>query len=175
MPIPRKQEEMIDSGVGKGKSLVQGMRMKSRPRAAKKQSGHKAAVAALRAADAAWLKAYQARDAQKAAAFYDRQGAMLAPNAPLLTGKNALAKFIAKSFTLQDYKIKWRPNRADVACSGELGYTSGTYEMSFRDASGKRVSGKGKYLMVWKKQAADGTWKVLFDMSNSDSLPASRL
>ena len=39
--------------------------------------------------------------------------------------------------------------------------------MSFRDTSGKAISDKGKYLMVWKKQA-DGAWKVLFDMSNSD-------
>jgi hypothetical protein len=32
---------------------------------------------------------------------------------------------------------------------------------------------KGKYLTVWKKQA-DGSWKVLFDMFNSD-LPPSLL
>ncbi|MGA7930824.1 MAG: DUF4440 domain-containing protein [Candidatus Sulfotelmatobacter sp.] len=70
--------------------------------------------------------------------------------------------------------ITWRPNKADVARSGELGYTSGTYEMSFKDASGKAVADKGKYLMVWKKQA-DGAWKVLFDMSNSDLPRASPL
>jgi len=127
---------------------------------------------ALRAADAAWLKAYQEKDAVKAAGFYADQGAMLAPNAPLLAGKDALAKFIAKSFEMRDYHIAWRPNRVEVAQSGELGYTSGIYEMSFREPSGKLVLDQGKYLMVWKRQA-DGAWKVLFDISNSDLSPAS--
>jgi ketosteroid isomerase-like protein len=125
------------------------------------------AVGALRAADAAWLKAYRAKDLAKAAAFFDDEGCMLVPNSPILTGKAAIAKFIAKSFAIRDYKITWHPTRADVARSGELGYTSGKYRMSFRNESGKTVSDNGKYLMVWKKRP-DGAWKVLFDMSSSD-------
>jgi len=124
-------------------------------------------IAELRTADAAWLKAYRAKDIQRAARFYDKHGAMLAPNRPLLSGRKALQKFIAKSFTLPEYKISWRCHNAEVARSGELGYTTGSYRMSFRDPSGKECSDKGKYLMVWKKQR-DGSWKVLFDMSNSD-------
>jgi ketosteroid isomerase-like protein len=52
-----------------------------------------------------------------------------------------------------------------------LAYTSGTTEATFKDASGETASFKGKYLTVWKKQA-DGSWKVLYDMFNSD-LPAT--
>ncbi len=130
-------------------------------------SSSRKAVDSIRAADATWLKAYEAKDVDKAVAFYDEQGSMLVPNSPVLTGKDAIAKFIASGFALQDYKIAWHPNKAGVARSGDLGYTSGTYEMSFRDAAGKTISDKGKYLMVWKKQA-DGAWKVLFDTSNSD-------
>jgi ketosteroid isomerase-like protein len=125
------------------------------------------AVDALRAADAAWLKAYRAKDLEKAAPFFDERGCMLVPNSPALTGKAAIAKFIAKSFAIRNYKIAWHPTRAEVARSGELGYTSGTYRMSFKNESGKTVSDNGKYLMVWKKQP-DGAWKVLFDMSSSD-------
>jgi ketosteroid isomerase-like protein len=130
------------------------------------------AVAGLRSADAAWLKAYRAKDGPKAAGFYDEQGAMLVPNAPMLRGKNRISRFIAKSFTIRDYRIWWRCNKAEVACSGELGYTSGVYRMSFRKGPGKVLRDRGKYLMVWRKQK-DGSWKVLFDMSNSD-LPAGR-
>ena len=92
---------------------------------------------------------------------------MLVPNNPILTGQDAIAKFIARSFRAVGYKIAWRPNKAGVARSGELGYTSGTYKLRFKDASGNAIADKGKYLMVWKKQA-DGAWKVLFDISNSD-------
>lgn len=98
---------------------------------------------------------------------------MLAPNRPPLSGKNALQKFIATSFTLPDYDIVWHPQKAEVARSGELGYTSGSYEMSFRRPRGKLFFDKGKYLMVWKKQSSGG-WKVLFDVSNSDLPPASQ-
>lgn len=51
------------------------------------------AVAALRAADAAWLKAYSARDVDKSVAFFAAKGAMLVPNAPAVRGKKAIAKF----------------------------------------------------------------------------------
>ena len=41
------------------------------------------------------------------------------------------------------------------------------YEFIAKEASGKTVSDKGKYLTVWKKQP-DGSWKVLLDIYNSD-------
>jgi len=130
------------------------------------------AVDAVRAADAAWLKAFNTKNLEKSVSFLDEQGSMLVPNALIVTGKKAAAKLIADGFALQDYKLAWHPDKAGVARSGELGYTSGAYEVSFKDASGKTISDKGKYLMVWKKQA-DGAWKVLFDMNNSDLPPAS--
>jgi ketosteroid isomerase-like protein len=145
--------------------------VRSRPGVKRNQS--QGEVDDLLAADAAWLKAYQEKNAAAAAEFYDENGAMLAPNRPLLSGKDALQKFIAKSFTLQDYDITWHAQKAEVARSGELGYTSGTYEMRFRRSRGKLFFDKGKYLMVWKKQS-DGAWKVLFDVSNSDLPPASQ-
>jgi ketosteroid isomerase-like protein len=55
----------------------------------------------------------------------------------------------------------------EVAQSGDIGYTSGTYEFTMNDASGKPVNERGKYLEVWKKQA-DGKWKCVMDIWNSD-------
>jgi ketosteroid isomerase-like protein len=128
------------------------------------------AEAALRAADAAWLKVYAAKDLAKSVAFCDQHASMLVPNAPRATGKRAIRKLIARGFALPDSRLTWHPNRVGVARSGELGYTSGTYKVSFKDDSGETIRDKGKYLMVWKKQAG-GAWKVLLDMNNSD-LPA---
>ena len=88
---------------------------------------------------------------------------MLVPNAPIATGKEALTKAIASDFAQGD--TTWHPNKVGVARSGDLGYTSGTTEATFKDASGKTASFKGKYLTVWKKQV-DGSWKVLFDSFN---------
>lgn len=123
------------------------------------------------AADTAWNKTYEAKDLDKAVAFCDDQVSLLWPNAPVATGKNAITKLTASAFAIPDFKLAWQPNKVGIARSGDLGYTSGTYIWSFKDGLGKPVSDKGKYLTVWKKQA-DGSWKVLFDMFNTD-LPTS--
>lgn len=136
------------------------------------QTSHKAnAEDAVRAADAAWLKAYEAKDVDKSVTFLDENASMLAPNTPIATGKTAVAKLIARDLAQLDSKIRWHPDKAGVAQSGELGYTSGFYDWSFKDKSGKVISDTGKYLTVWKKQP-DGKWKVLFDTYNSDNPPA---
>jgi ketosteroid isomerase-like protein len=125
---------------------------------------------ALRAADAAWLKTYEAKDVDKAVAFCDDHGSLLWPNAPGATGKSAITKATASAFAIPDFKLEWHPDQIAIARSGELGYTSGTYTWTFKDASGKPASDKGKYLTVWKKQQ-DGSWKVLLDMFNTDLPP----
>jgi ketosteroid isomerase-like protein len=123
---------------------------------------------AILAADAAWLKVYQAKDLAKSVGFCDEQGSMLVTGAPIATGKDAIAKLIAEDFAHDN--IEWHANKVGVSRSSDLGYTSGTTGMSFKDASGKTVVYKGKYLTVWRKQA-NGEWKVLYDMFNSDTPP----
>ena len=45
--------------------------------------------------------------------------------------------------------------------------------MTVNDAKGKPVTDRGKYVEAWKKQA-DGAWKVVEDIYNSD-LPAPKM
>lgn len=130
------------------------------------QTSEKASDALL-AADAAWMKVYAAKDLEKSVGFFDNQGSMLPSNAPIASGKGAITKSLASAFATPDYTLSWHANKVGVARSGELGYTSGTYDFSMKDASGKTISDKGKYLTVWKREA-DGAWKVLFDTYNSD-------
>jgi ketosteroid isomerase-like protein len=116
------------------------------------------------------MKVFAAKNLEKSVAFCDESGAVLSSNAPAANGRDAIAKLFSGFFQLANLKISWLPNRADVAKSGELGYTSGAYEMTFNDPTGKTISDKGKYVTVWKKQT-DGSWKVLLDIFNTD-LPA---
>jgi ketosteroid isomerase-like protein len=67
--------------------------------------------------------------------------------------------------------LTWHANKAGIALSRDLGYTSGVYLMKYKDASGKMKVDNGKFLTIWKREA-DGTWKMLYDMFNSD-LPVS--
>jgi ketosteroid isomerase-like protein len=58
----------------------------------------------------------------------------------------------------------------EVAKSGDLAYSTGTYTDAWKDPQGKLITDKGKIMEVWKKQT-DGRWKVVADTYNSD-LPA---
>jgi ketosteroid isomerase-like protein len=122
---------------------------------------------ALRATDEAWMRVFSAKDVDKSVSFCDEKGAVLAPNAPIAEGRPAIAKSFSGFFALPDLKITWHADKVDVAKSGELGYTSGTYQMTFTGPGGKTIPDKGKYVTVWKKEA-DGSWKVLLDIFNTD-------
>ena len=66
--------------------------------------------------------------------------------------------------------LTWTPVKADMAASGDLGYTYGNYVFKSKNKEGKVVSSYGKYMSVWKKQK-DGSWKVAVDMGNSSPTP----
>ena len=66
--------------------------------------------------------------------------------------------------------LTWTPVKADMAASGDLGYTYGNYIFKAKNKEGKIVASYGKYMSVWKKQQ-DGTWKVVVDMGNSSPEP----
>lgn len=59
--------------------------------------------------------------------------------------------------------LKWKPEFADVAKSGDLGYTWGRYTYTFFDST--QASSRGYYITIWKKQA-DGSWRFVFDAGN---------
>jgi ketosteroid isomerase-like protein len=66
--------------------------------------------------------------------------------------------------------LTWTPVKADMAASGDLGYTYGNYVFKSRSKEGKIETNYGKYMSVWKKQK-DGSWKVVVDMGNSSPAP----
>lgn len=122
--------------------------------------------AALRAADLAWSAAAGRKDLDATVAFMADDGATLAPNEPAARDKAAVRKGWANLLGLRDVAIAWKPLRVQVSESGELGFTSGSYTLSWTDDKGKRIDDRGKYLEVWKK--VDGQWKCLEDAYSSD-------
>ncbi len=70
----------------------------------------------------------------------------------------------------EDYELAWEPQRAEVAGSGDMGWTWGKYVLSFKDEQGVEQKRYGKYLNIWTRQD-DGQWKVAVDMGNSSPEP----
>jgi uncharacterized protein (TIGR02246 family) len=126
--------------------------------------------AAIRDADAQWSKTAAAGDLEGTVAYYAEDASLLAPNAPIASGKPAIRPMWA-GLLGPGTSISWQANRVEVARSSDLAYVEGTYQLTMKDPQGNPVNDKGKFVEVWKKQA-DGKWKVVADIFNSD-LPAA--
>src|SRR5688572_20470807 len=107
-------------------------------------------VAAERAF-AADAVARNTRDAFLAA--YDEDGIAFAPgprNAQRVWGERSANK----------NRLEWAPEVAEIASSGDLGYTSGPFR--FTAEGDEKPSSFGHYFSVWRKDG-EGRWKVLLD------------
>jgi ketosteroid isomerase-like protein len=127
---------------------------------------HASPEAALLQADRDFARLSEELDPKRAFAAY------LAPNVILLSRAgspvegydNALASFGEEP----GFALLWQPQLAEVAASGEMGWTWGTYQVI---VDGRQVS-SGKYVNIWALQA-DGSWKVRMDMGSQDPAPES--
>ena len=78
-----------------------------------------------------------------------------------IQGYSALAEFYS-SIPPNEAKLTWRPENAEIAASGDLGYTWGNYYLESSDSLGNMNKQQGNYVSIWKKQA-DGRWKFVLD------------
>jgi len=129
-----------------------------------------AAADAILAADAAWERVFTTQDTTAALAAIEPDGSMLAPNVPIATGSDAIRAVIQGFYGMPGMSLSWQATKAEAASSGDLGYSMGTYELTVDGPDGQPMTDHGKYVTLWRRQA-DGTWKVVVDIFNSD-LPA---
>jgi ketosteroid isomerase-like protein len=122
--------------------------------------------AALLKAEADFEKARAEKGMEGWLSFFAEDAANVAPGEPISIGKEVMRKRLEKEWN-PELKLTWKPAKADVAASGDLGYTFGTWELTGKSKKGEPVHLTGKYATVWKKQK-DGTWKVVLDLGNTD-------
>ncbi len=128
-----------------------------------------AAERAIRSADAARLKAAQAKEG--VLSCYADDASWLPPNASILTGKEAIRAGWSQLLASPGFAINWQITKMEVSRVGDLAYTLYSYELTVQGQDGKRITDRGKDMAVWKKQP-DGRWKIVADTYNSDLPPA---
>jgi len=99
-----------------------------------------------------------------AAGYYTADAVFMPPNMAEVKGADNIGNWMAAYPSISNAKFAI----VDLDGSGDVAYVHGTYEMDVTPP-GMTVAmhDKGKYLEVWKKQA-DGSWKVVRDIFNSD-------
>lgn len=97
--------------------------------------------------------------------YMDEHVTMLRPGGMPLVGKDTMQKRFA-SQPDTTYTLTWKPLFADVAASGDLGYTYGTWLF----VTTKNDSSEGTYCTIWKPQP-NGDWRFVLDMGNEGLKP----
>ena len=130
-----------------------------------------AARTAIDAANAGAIAALNAGDVAKWSTHYADDAMVMMSNTPAWKGRTDLEaglKGMMSAAAISNFKLV----TGDVMLGGDLAIETGSYEMTLTPKGGKAMVDKGKYVTTWKKQA-DGGWKIVRDISNSD-LPAGK-
>jgi ketosteroid isomerase-like protein len=85
---------------------------------------------------------------------------------PIVGFKEASAALALKTGTRP---LTWQPIKAEVASSGDMGFTYGGYELKGKTAS--EAAERGNYVRVWKK--IGGKWRVIMDVMVELPKPAA--
>jgi ketosteroid isomerase-like protein len=128
------------------------------------------ARAELRATDTEWSNAAGNVDAWLG--YFAAEGAIYPPNEAAVVGAENIRAWGSTMMSMPGFAVSWEPQTVEVAASGDVGYTAGTYTFSAQDPSGQPMNDHGKYLCTWKRDAS-GAWKAVIDTWNSDVPMAS--
>jgi len=132
---------------------------------------HDADVKAIRDLEATQLQAYAAKDLDRIVAIYADDASLFLPDAHVFNGMAAIKAAMSPQLKDKNFSITFASDKVDVAKSGDLGYSQGSLTYTMTGPKTKRVlTGKGKYVTVYKKQA-DGGWKAVADIWNEDARP----
>jgi uncharacterized protein (TIGR02246 family) len=126
-------------------------------------------VQAIKKLAADWDSAFNAGNIDALLAFYRSDVVRMGPNEPASVGTDAVRASFQSYFDA--YKVETHGPIEDVRVSGDLAAARGVYtDASAPKAGGTPGNQKGKWVSVYQRQA-DGSWKILWDIENSD-LPA---
>jgi uncharacterized protein (TIGR02246 family) len=124
--------------------------------------------AAIRATESEWGKAIEARNLDQTLSFYADDAWVYPQDAPVAkTADQRRSVWAAFFATPGASDMEGDITRVEVARSGDLAVEFGTFAMTMNDKKGKPITETEKYVVTWKKQA-DGKWKAMADIWNTD-------
>lgn len=98
--------------------------------------------------------------------YYSQDAVVLPPNAPVISGEAAIASFLKSFPPITNFEF----TLVHIEGTADMAWVQGAYNMTMTPEGSSPINDTGKYIEIWKKQA-DGGWKVVRDIFNSD-LPA---
>ena len=132
---------------------------------------HDADVKAIQDNEAQWNQEYAAKDNDKIVAHYADDAILMVPGTPSSSGKEAIRAALKEMVADPALSLQFHATKVEVAKSGDVAYTQGTYTMTLTDPKTKQViNDHGSYVTTYRKQP-DGTWKAVADIATSEVPP----
>ena len=126
---------------------------------------------AIDAANQRSVAAMMAGDAAGAMGNYADDATVMMPMTATMNGRAAIEAGMKGMMDMMKFNdVKF--TTTDVIAAGDLAIETGKYAMTTTMKGAKPVSDSGKYLTVWKRQA-DGNWKIIRDINNTDVAPGT--
>lgn len=121
--------------------------------------------AAIERQAAAWADAVNRGDASAVVNLYTSDALLMAPNAEAMRGHEGIRNFVNAFGAVSPRDVRLNVEEVDVC--GDTAYEVGSYNMSIQPPGQSRINDRGKYLVVWKRQA-DGSWRIHRDIFNTN-------
>lgn len=128
------------------------------------------ARAEVRKADAARCGAVAGRDLEGFLLLLADDVAFFPDDRPVSRGREAVRVLLAPFFDPKGPSLRCEPLTAEVARSGDMAYTTGTYDERGTEAERSPTRGHGKYVTLWRRRAG-GPWRIAVDIGNAEPLP----
>jgi len=123
---------------------------------------------AIRQAEQNDMKLMNTQDWKGDSALYTEDAIRLPPNQAAVQGKAAIQAWMAAIPPFSNFQAQ----SLEIQGQGDWAFDRGTYSMTVTRAGEAPIDDRGKYLIIWRKQA-DASWKILRSMYSSDlPLPA---
>jgi uncharacterized protein (TIGR02246 family) len=120
---------------------------------------------AIAATNAEFEAEYNRGDAAGLAELYTADAILMAPNNGRIKGRRAIQGLWQRFFDagVSDIDLK----TLEVEMAGSKASEVGTFSLTAPDSKGGRVTGNGKFIVLWRRDT-DGAWRLHRDIWNND-------
>ena len=124
-------------------------------------------LVSLRLAANTYHQAASAKDRAAVVALYDENALMVPPNAALVEQLEGVQGYRFGFLETPGVELQFEILRAEISTSGDIGWTLSIGDITINNPEGPPGRDIIRDFHTWKKQA-DGSWKVVVDMWNSE-------
>ena len=127
-------------------------------------------VDAIKTDEVHWNADWKSGDAARLAAHFAPNAVVMSSGSPPLVGTAAIQSATSQLIGQPGFAFAFVSDRVDVAASGDLAASRGSYRMTTEDPkTGDAVTEAGSYVTVYKP-GANGVWRAVWDITAPGSL-----